>query len=87
LEAQKGFQVRDDGTTRYEGDANKLYLRYFHAYENNFSIGVTAEKDAGESFFKKSNQQGFDFYSAHFFLKNINATLSRLVIGDFYLCE
>jgi len=83
LETQKGYEARGDEPPSYEGDANKLYLRYFHAYENNFSIGVTAEKDAGESFLKKSNKQGFDFYSAHFFLKNINATLSRLVIGDF----
>ena len=83
LETQKGYEAQEDSPARYEGDANKLYLRYFHAYENNFSIGLTAEKDAGESFFKKTNKQGFDFYSAHFFLKNINATLSRLVIGDF----
>ena len=83
LEKQKGYEAQEEKPPRYEGDANKLYMRYFHAYENNFSFGVTAEKDAGESFFNGSNRQGFDFYSAHFFLKNINATLSRLVVGDF----
>jgi len=41
------------------------------------------EKDAGEDFFRGSNPQGFDFYSAHFHLKDYNNVIKDLTIGDF----
>jgi hypothetical protein len=47
------------------------------------SAGFTGEKDAGEEFFRGTQKNGFDFYSAHFFLKNFG-NLKRLAIGDFH---
>jgi len=67
----------------FAGDPNQLYLRFRHAYENRFSAGFTAEKDPGEEFFKGSNPQGFDFYSAHLFLRETNRTLKALALGDY----
>lgn len=83
--------------SRYIGSPQKLYARYRFTYGTNISWGVTAEKDQGELIFKnkqnfnydwyenslKGNQKnGFDFYSAHFFLKNIRF-VKAFVIGDY----
>ena len=67
----------------FEGDPFRVYSRYKHSYYNRLSYGITMEKDRGEALFKKSNPQGFDFYSAHFFLKNYRKWLKSLAIGDF----
>ncbi len=85
LEAQRGFGNTEDLSpgSRFEGDPNKLYLRYRHTYSNRLRYGFTAEKDAGETFFRRSNQQGFDYYSAHFYLRNYKRWLKSLAIGDF----
>jgi hypothetical protein len=81
LEPSRGFT--DGPGTKFQGSRDRLYLRYQHRYENKLSIGITAEKDPGESFFKKSNRMGFDFYSFHAAVQNINRRLKALVVGDF----
>ena len=58
-------------------------MRYRHTYEGYLSYGVTAEKDSGEEFFKGSNKAGFDFYSAHLFLKNYRKNIKAIAIGDY----
>jgi hypothetical protein len=45
-------------------------------------FGIDGKKDAGEEFFKGSQKQGFDFYSAHFFVRNIGV-FKALAVGDF----
>nr|MBP7273727.1 helix-hairpin-helix domain-containing protein [Saprospiraceae bacterium] len=81
LEEQKGYTLPPD--IGYLGDRNQYFMRYRHTYENRLSWGFTAEKDPGEEFFKGSNKFGFDFYSAHFFLKDYNSWLKALAIGDY----
>ncbi len=85
LEERKGFSPLTEGEegSRYLGDPNKLFFRYKHFYENRMTYGFTAEKDAGEEFFKGSNKQGFDFYSAHFFLKDYSKRIKSLALGDY----
>jgi helix-hairpin-helix protein len=84
LEQQRGYIIPDDiNATRYLGDPNRLYFRYLKNFENKMSLGFTAEKDPGEEFFKGSNKQGFDYYSAHFFLKDYNSFLKTIAIGDY----
>ena len=83
LEQAKGYTPREDGTTPYLGDNKQLYFRYRHQYENRLSYGFTAEKDPGEEFFTGSNQKGFDFYSAHFYLKDYSKRLKTLALGDY----
>ncbi len=83
--------------SRYIGSPDYFYTRYKYTYGSNVSWGITAEKDAGELFLKnkqnfkydwynqslKANQHnGFDFYSAHFFIHNIKFVKS-LAIGDY----
>lgn len=85
LEQQKGFipLAPGDTSSRYLGDPNQLYIRFKHSYGNRLSFGFTAEKDRGEEFFKGNNQQGFDFYSAHLFIRDLNPWLKELVLGDY----
>ncbi|NUQ14480.1 MAG: hypothetical protein HUU33_04060 [Flavobacteriales bacterium] len=66
----------------YLGDPYKLYARYRFRYRNNISLGITAEKDEGEEFFRGTQTRGFDFYSAHFFLRHYGR-LKALAVGDY----
>ena len=85
VEDQLGFLRKEepDATNFYNGIPFKLYSRFKHNYENRLSYGVTMENDAGEEFFKGSNKNGFDFYSAHFYLKDYNSFIKTLALGDF----
>ncbi len=70
-------------TPPFEGNPDKLYLRYRHRNGNTLSYGVTMEKDAGEAFFKGSNPAGFDFYSMHLALEDYRPWLKAIMIGDY----
>ncbi len=67
---------------RYLGNAAKIFCRYSFNYRDMIKFGITADKDPGEEFFKGSQKNGFDFYSAYLAFKNIGIVKS-LVIGDF----
>ncbi len=78
---------KSDGYTRtdgkgYSGKPFNLFVRFRYIYGTKLSYGITAEKDAGEQFFKGSNKQGFDYYSGHLFLRNFKA-LKALALGDY----
>ncbi len=90
-------QLLKSSNARYIGSPQKLYARYRFTYGNNVSWGITADKDQGELFFKHNQRfkynwyenalhgnqhSGFDFYSAHFFIKNIRF-IKALAIGDY----
>ena len=66
----------------YLGSPYKLYARYRFKYRSNISFGITAEKDEGEEFFKGTQANGFDFYSAHLFLRNVGP-VKALALGDY----
>jgi len=75
------------------GSPDNIYLRYRFKYQNKLSIGLTAEKDAGEAFlanqranklFNYTNKIGFDYYSAHFHIRDIGK-IKSLAIGDFHI--
>jgi len=88
LETRKGYLPASDSlleanpNARYLGSPYKLYYRYKFYYRNNVFAGITAEKDEGEEFFKGTQKQGFDYYSAHLFLQNLGK-LKKLAIGDY----
>ncbi|MBI5916235.1 MAG: helix-hairpin-helix domain-containing protein [Bacteroidetes bacterium] len=84
LEEKRGFQTPEDtAASRYLGSPDQLYLRYRFTKSDRMSAGFTAEKDAGEQFFKGSNRRGFDFYSAHFFIKNPVKRVKAVALGDY----
>lgn len=89
--------ITDSPNSRYIGSPQRLYARYRFTYGTNVSWGITAEKDQGELLFRKNQRfnyttyenalkgnqaNGFDFYSAHFFVKNIRF-VKALAIGDY----
>lgn len=88
LEEKKGYSEIEDSllaqspNSRYLGSPDRVWARYRFQFGNRVSLGVTMEKDAGEEFFKGSNPQGFDFYSAHLFVRNIGI-LKAAALGDF----
>ncbi len=90
LNEKKGYspisteELEENPNRRYLGSPDKLFARYRFKYQNKISIGFGGEKDQGEEFFKGSQKQGFDFYSAHFFMKGFGK-IKGLAIGDYHL--
>lgn len=90
LEEQEGYSDIEDSlllenpNRRYLGSQDKLFTRYRFKYRNNISFGITAEKDAGEQFFIGTQPNGYDFYSAHFFLQGFGKVKS-FALGDYQL--
>lgn len=88
LETPEGYQpiseeeLRDSPNARYLGSRDKFYARYRYQYQKNISFGVTAEKDAGEEFFSGTQKNGFDFYSAHLYVRDIGR-VKALALGDY----
>ncbi len=87
-EKAKGFLIDSSVATTpreaegYPGSPQKLLLRYKYQFKNLLQYGIVAEKDAGEQFFTGRQKQGFDFYSAHFFARNMGV-VKALALGDF----
>lgn len=83
LEKSKGYLLDSSNATNfYPGSPQRVFVRYKYTYKNLLQYGVVGEKDAGEEFFKGSQKQGFDFYSAHFFVRNVGI-VKALALGDF----
>ena len=89
--------LNNSPNSRYIGSPQKIYARYRFTYGTNVSWGITGEKDPGELFFAKNQRyhshyydslvngkvhNGFDFYSAHFFVRNIKF-VKALALGDY----
>lgn len=84
IELEQGFITQPNAEKpAFEGSPDKLLLRLRGRFENRLSYGFTAEKDDSEAFFRGSNKHGFDFYSAHIFLKDYTSQLKSLALGDF----
>ncbi len=84
LQESEGYQREDD--SGYLGDQNTVYGRFRVSHSDDFSLGITFEKDAGEQFNldPKQNQYGFDFYSYHFAIQN-KGKLKNLIVGDYQM--
>jgi hypothetical protein len=83
LETRAGFQ-ENMGPLQYAGSATKWYNRFRVSAPGDFSIGLTAENDAGEKiqWSPKQKQYAFDFLSAHAQVMN-KGNLSNLIVGDY----
>ncbi len=84
VEQKKGYASESDSLSKYAGSPDKLYMRYKVSRPNDFSLGLTAEKDPGEPLVWKpaSFQPGFDFLSLHFQVMG-KGRLENLIVGDF----
>ena len=90
VEEQEGYSAISDSAleanpnNRYLGNPVKLYARYRYRYRDRVSFGITGEKDAGEEFLNGHQKNGFDYYSAHLFLKDVFG-FKHLAVGDYQL--
>ncbi|MCI5057686.1 MAG: helix-hairpin-helix domain-containing protein [Flavobacteriales bacterium] len=90
LEEMEGFSdiadslLEENPNRRYLGNPNNYYLRYRYKYSNKISLSLIAEKDPGEEFFKGTQQQGFDYYSAHAYIQDFGL-IKQAVIGDYQI--
>ncbi|WP_212006577.1 helix-hairpin-helix domain-containing protein [Chitinophaga sp. HK235] len=82
LEKARGYEYTGSTPAMYRGSPDKVLLRYRYSFPRYISWGITMEKDAGEPWGGYRRQYGFDFYSAHLFLRNIGR-LKAVAIGDF----
>jgi len=88
IEQQEGFapidsaELAENPNKRYLGNPYRMFMRYRFTYSNFVSWGMTAEKDAGEEFFRGTQKQGFDFYSAHVSVRNFGV-VKAAVLGDY----
>lgn len=83
MQEARGYALnREDPEKGFLGSPFALFLRYRYRYRDKISIGFTADKDAGEAFFRGAQKQGFDFYSAHLFVRNVSI-LKSVAVGDF----
>ena len=84
LQQKVGYTEKEnEDDNRYLGSPDKLFLRYRFRYLNKVSVGFTTEKDQGEEFFRGTQKQGFDYYSAHFFIKDFGR-VKALALGDYH---
>lgn len=87
FQQKKGYQQYNDSilqqypNRKYWGEPFYHSLRYSYQFDDRLQMGFVGEKDAGEPFWN-AHHKGYDFYSAHFFLKDINK-LKSLAIGDY----
>lgn len=67
---------------RYLGNPWRYYLRYETRYRDKFKVGLVAEKDPGEEFFKGSQKRGFDHYTGFVQVNDIGI-VKTIILGDF----
>ncbi|RSK40872.1 ComEA family DNA-binding protein [Hymenobacter perfusus] len=91
VQGRPGYLPPDTTSTgapasRYLGSPDKLLVRYRVSRSKDFSLGFTAEKDAGEQFAwdPARRRYGADFYSGHFMVQE-RGRLKNLALGDYQL--
>ncbi len=81
LETVREYRL-PDSANGFQGSPQQLMLRHTYRFKQSLQYGVIAEKDAGESLFRGAQRQGFDFYSAHVFVRKLGR-IQSLALGDF----
>ena len=77
LEKARGFVEN-----HYAGNRDKYGIRYRYNYKGLLRWGFSADKDAGEPFFRLAQKRGFDFYSVHLYLRQ-RGLVESFSLGDF----
>lgn len=87
FQQKKGYSSYPDSVLqqypnrKYLGEPFYHSLRYSYTFDERLQFGVVGEKDTGEPFWNM-HHKGYDYYSVHLFLKDINR-LKSLAIGDY----
>jgi hypothetical protein len=87
LQEKQGYKPLSDSilqqypNRKYLGEPFYHSIRYSYTFDERIQAGLVAEKDAGEPFWN-SVHKGYDYYSAHVFLRYLGV-LKSLAIGDY----
>jgi hypothetical protein len=81
IEKASGYSRDSSG---YSGSPLKLLFRYKYQFRNLLQYGISAEKDAGETLFVPGQKTGFDFYTFHFFARDLGL-VKILALGDYHI--
>ncbi|SMG33400.1 Helix-hairpin-helix motif-containing protein [Marivirga sericea] len=86
LEQKQGYIAKNERERKYLGDPYRVYTRFRVKHTDDFSIGFTTEKDAGEQFNwdPARDQYGMDYWSFHAQLQN-QGRLKNIILGDYQL--
>jgi hypothetical protein len=84
LQKEQGYLPGDSLQNRFLGGPQHVLLRYRYASGKNSLVALQAEKDPGETFFRKNQPLGFDFVSGHLELKQVGP-FKKVVLGDYNL--
>lgn len=83
LEKAKGYdKPAAPGAAYYMGSPDRIFFRYSYNYKSLLQWGLLGDKDAGEQFFRGYQKAGCDFYSFHFFVRQLGI-VKALALGDF----
>lgn len=84
LQSKNGFTDQAAESSRFKGSPDKFYMRFRTSNPGDFSMGFTAEKDAGEEirWAPGARYYGADYISGHIQLQN-KGRLKNFVVGDF----
>ncbi len=75
-------QVKDYVPADFQGDPNKITLKYRGNVNGNISCAVLAEKDPGEKIIFGSGKAGFDFYSFYMQIR-LSGRINKVILGDY----
>ncbi|MCC5943452.1 MAG: helix-hairpin-helix domain-containing protein [Bernardetiaceae bacterium] len=93
LEPRRGYLIQEGDTTasgaersRYLGSPDGIYTRIRTSHVNDFSLGITVEKDPGEQIIwdPDTYRYGMDFISAHAVFYN-KGKFKSIAIGDYQI--
>lgn len=84
LPVASGYLSKKEKPPVYGGAPYGYFFRYRGGAGRRWEMGLTAENDAGEDFFRKSNRYGFDFLSG-FLSWNGRGFVRKIVAGDYHL--
>lgn len=84
IQQRRGYAITDTSRSRYLGSPDQLFVRYRYRYGNDLQVAINMKKDAGESFFRGAQRQGFDFYSGSVYLRG-QRRFRDVVVGDYAL--
>jgi len=79
-----GFGSKNGKPPVYPGSPYSFFTRYRAEVGKWIELGITAENDAGEDFFNRTNKRGFDFMSGFLCLDG-KGLIRRVVLGDYHL--
>ncbi len=83
IEKSRGYLIDSSSlSNHYLGSPWAISVRYKYQYKNLLQYGFLCDKDPGELIFTKHQQAGFDFYSAHIFIRKLGL-IKSLALGDY----